>query len=868
MNIEKFTNASKNIIGEAQILAATQDHQYIMPVHFLVKLVSGEQDVINNLLAALSVDRQKLEQDARKELKSIPKIEVSGNEERPVLSTKSLKLLEKSISLSKDNNDKFVTIESVFEALFFDKEMQEKVFSKHNISGTEVKELIKKINKDRVADSKNAEENYNVLLKYGRDVTKLAREGKLDPIIGRDEEIRRSIQVLSRRSKNNPVLIGEPGVGKTAIVEGLALRIYQKDVPESLVNCRIFELDMGALVAGAKYRGEFEERIKSVLNEVKKSEGEIVMFIDEIHLLVGTGKTEGAMDASNLLKPMLARGEIHCIGATTLDEYRKYIEKDTALARRFQAVYVSEPSVLDTISIMRGIKDRYELHHGVSISDSAIIAAANLSNRYITDRFLPDKAIDLLDEAASRLKIQVSSKPESLDKLDRSIIQMKIELSALEKEKDENSKKKIEKINSELKKLEAKSLDLSSKWLSEKNKIQAAKKLKEELDRAKIELQKLEREGNLAKASEYKYGIIPDIVEKLKSAEEENDSKLLQKRVTESDIAKLVAKITGIPVDAMLTSEVDKLLKMEESLQDKVIGQGSAISAVSDAVRRSRAGVQDASRPLGSFLFLGPTGVGKTELTKALASFLFNDESAILRFDMSEYMEKHAVSRLIGAPPGSVGYDQGGVLTESVRRRPYQVILFDEIEKAHPDIFNIMLQILDEGRLTDSHGNKVNFKNTIIILTSNLGSEELTNRREDGTEDALYKKVMHHVKAAFKPEFLNRLDEIILFHSLKLSHMKKIVLIQIKKLEKVLALQNLKLKFNDDVLEYLASRGFDSAYGARPLKRVIQREIKNQLAKKMLAKEYAPGDVVCLSLEEAGKISLNKEIKEQRGEQA
>lgn len=862
MNIEKFTNASKNIISESQILAATQDHQYIMPIHFLIKLVSGEQEVINNLLAALSVDRQKLEQDANEELKTIPKVEVSGNEDRPTLSTKSLKLLEKSISLSKDNADKFVTIESLFEALFFDKEMQEKVFSKHNISGTEVRELIKKINKGRVADSKNAEENYNVLLKYGRDVTKLAREGKLDPIIGRDEEIRRSIQVLSRRSKNNPVLIGEPGVGKTAIVEGLALRIYQKDVPESLVNCRIFELDMGALVAGAKYRGEFEERIKSVLNEVKKSEGEIVMFIDEIHLLVGTGKTEGAMDASNLLKPMLARGEIHCIGATTLDEYRKYIEKDTALARRFQAVYVSEPSVLDTISIMRGIKDRYELHHGVSISDSAIIAAANLSNRYITDRFLPDKAIDLLDEAASRLKIQVSSKPESLDKLDRSIIQMKIELSALEKEKDENSKKKIEKINSELKKLEAKSLDLSSKWLSEKNKIQTAKKLKEDLDRAKIELQKLEREGDLTKASEYKYGIIPGIIEKLKSAEEENDSKLLQKRVTESDIAKLVAKITGIPVDAMLTSEIDKLLKMEGSLQDKVIGQESAISAVSDAVRRSRAGVQDASRPLGSFLFLGPTGVGKTELTKALASFLFNDESAILRFDMSEYMEKHAVSRLIGAPPGYVGYDQGGVLTESVRRRPYQVILFDEVEKAHPDIFNIMLQILDEGRLTDSHGNKVNFKNTIIILTSNLGSEELTNRREDDTEDALYKKVMHHVKAAFKPEFLNRLDEIILFHSLKLSHMKKIVLIQIKKLEKVLALQSLKLKFKDDVLEYLASKGFDSAYGARPLKRVIQREIKNQLAKKMLAKEYAPGDVVYLSLDEDGKISLDGESKE------
>jgi ATP-dependent Clp protease ATP-binding subunit ClpB len=709
--------------------------------------------------------------------------------------------------------------------------------------------------KGRTADSESAEESYDALLKYGRDVTKLVMEGKIDPIIGRDEEIRRAIQVLSRRSKNNPVLIGEPGVGKTAIIEGLAQRIYHKDVPESLVNCKIFELDMGALIAGAKFRGEFEERLKAVLKEIKEASGEIILFIDELHLLVGTGKTDGAMDASNLLKPMLARGELHCIGATTLDEYRRYIEKDTALARRFQAVYVAEPSVVDTISIMRGIKDRYELHHGVTISDGAIVAAATLSNRYITDRFLPDKAIDLLDEAASRLKIEVSSKPEELDELDRKIIQIKIELSALKKEKDDNSKKKVTKLTSELAELEAKSMDLSSKWLAEKNKILSAQKLKEDLENAKIELEKSERRGDLTRASELKYGVIPEITAKLKSAEEQTDNKLLKERVTDEDIASLVSKITGIPIDIMLSSERDKLLTMEKNLQATVIGQNDAIEAVSDAIRRSRAGIADQHRPLGSFLFLGPTGVGKTELTKALAQFLFNDRSAVLRFDMSEYMEKHAVARLIGAPPGYVGYEQGGALTEAVRRRPYQIVLFDEIEKAHPDIFNVMLQILDEGRLTDSQGHVVDFKNTIIVLTSNLGSEVLVNQA-DGEDTALVRdQVMEYVQAAFRPEFLNRLDEIILFHRLNRSHMNEIVKIQLNDLKNILATQVINFEYDESAVNYLGDKGYDPAFGARPLKRIIQKEVQNILAKKILSGSYSSGDKIKLSCV-GGKLDI------------
>lgn len=855
MNIEKFTSAARSLLSNAQMLAAKNNHQQILPIHFLVALLEDENSIIPNLINIIGADTNLVISKSEEELKRIPNVQISGGSGQISMSSEGLKLLEKAQSLAKNNKDSFVTLERIFEALSYDKTAAGKILKEATIDSKKVAASILSMRKGGTADSESAESSYDALLKYGRDVTKLASEGKIDPIIGRDEEIRRAIQVLSRRSKNNPVLIGEPGVGKTAIIEGLAQRIYLKDVPESLMHCKIIELDMGALIAGAKFRGEFEERLKAVLNEIKEASGEIILFIDELHLLVGTGKTDGAMDASNLLKPMLARGELHCIGATTLDEYRKYIEKDTALARRFQPVYIAEPTVTDTISIMRGIKDRYELHHGITISDSAIVASATLSNRYITDRFLPDKAIDLLDEAASRLKIEVSSKPEELDELDRRIIQIKIELSALKKEKDENSKKKVAKLSKELEELESKSMDLSSKWQAEKAKMQSGQKLKEELDNAKIELEKAERSGDLAKASELKYGTIPDITAKLKAAEEVGENKLIKERVTEQDIAIVVSKITGIPVDSMLSSEKDKLLIMEEKLRNSVIGQDDAIAAVSDAVRRSRAGIQDQNRPLGSFLFLGPTGVGKTELTKSLAEFLFSDRSAVLRIDMSEYMEKHAVARLIGAPPGYVGYDQGGVLTESIRRRPYQIILFDEVEKAHPDIFNIMLQILDEGRLTDSQGRLVDFKNTIIILTSNLGSEILVNQPDGEDTSKVYDQVMQHVQAAFRPEFLNRLDEIILFHRLNRSHMNDIVRMQLNDLANIITTQHIKLEYNDSAVKFLGDKGYDPAFGARPLKRVIQREVQNELAKEILAGKYSSGDIINLSANE-GKLLI------------
>ena len=855
MNIEKFTAASRALLSDAQMIAAKNNHQQILPLHFLSALLSEENAIISNLINTIGADNNLIASDCAEELERIPSVEISGGGGQINMSSDGLKLLEKALSLAKSSKDSFVTLERIFEAISYDKTAAGKILAKYGVDSKKIAAAILSMRKGRTADSESAEESYDALLKYGRDVTKLASEGKIDPIIGRDEEIRRAIQVLSRRSKNNPVLIGEPGVGKTAIIEGLAQRIYLKDVPESLINCKIIELDMGALIAGAKFRGEFEERLKAVLNEIKEASGEIILFIDELHLLVGTGKTDGAMDASNLLKPMLARGELHCIGATTLDEYRKYIEKDTALARRFQSVYISEPTVADTISIMRGIKDRYEVHHGVTISDSAIIAAATLSDRYITDRFLPDKAIDLLDESASRLKIEVSSKPEELDELDRRIIQIKIELSALKKEKDENSRKKATKLSTELEVLESKSMDLNSKWQAEKAKMQSGQKLKEELENAKIELEKAERSSDLARASELKYGVIPDITAKLSAAEDLGENKLLKERVTEEDIAAMVSKITGIPIDSMLSSERDKLLVMEKELRSTVIGQDDAIAAVSDAVRRSRAGIQDQNRPLGSFLFLGPTGVGKTELTKALAEFLFSDRSAVLRIDMSEYMEKHAVARLIGAPPGYVGYDQGGILTESIRRRPYQIILFDEVEKAHPDIFNIMLQILDEGRLTDSQGRLVDFKNTIIILTSNLGSDILINQPDGEDTSAVYDSVMQHVQAAFRPEFLNRLDEIILFHRLNRSHMNKIVEIQLHALKNIIATQHINLEYDDNAINLLADKGYDPNFGARPLKRVIQREVQNELAKGILAGKYSNGDTIKLSTQD-GKLII------------
>ncbi|AFC74258.1 ATP-dependent chaperone protein ClpB [Rickettsia parkeri str. Tate's Hell] len=853
MNIDKFTAHAKSVIASSQSLAAKNDHQQILPLHLLSSLLSEETGIIQTLINNTGGNITLLKDQVQLELNKIPKVQVEGGGQ-VYSSAEALKVLEKASSIAKDSGDSFVTIERIFEALTYDNTIAGKILTNNGINNKKIATAILQFRKGKKADTESAENSYDALKKYGRDVTELAESGKLDPIIGRDEEIRRTVQVLSRRMKNNPVLIGEPGVGKTAIIEGLAQRIFSKDVPESLVNCRIIELDMGALIAGAKYRGEFEERLKAVLSEIKESSGEIILFIDELHLLVGTGKTDGAMDASNLLKPMLARGELHCIGATTLDEYRKYIEKDAALARRFQPVYVSEPTVEDTISILRGIKEKYELHHAVRISDSAIVAAATLSNRYITDRYLPDKAIDLIDEACSRMKIELSSKPEELDELDRRIIQIKVELAALKKENDEHSKKKIEHLTTALEKLESQSYDMGAKWQAEKSKLQQTQKLKEELDRSRNELERAERDANLAKASELKYGIIPEIMKKIQEAESMDNKGLLKEIVSESDIASIISRITGIPIDTMLSSERERLLVMEQKLRESVIGQDKAIKGVSDAVRRSRAGIQDINRPLGSFLFLGPTGVGKTELTKALAGFLFDDRNAILRIDMSEYMEKHAISRLIGAPPGYIGYDQGGVLTEAVRRRPYQVILFDEVEKAHPDIFNIMLQILDEGRLTDSQGITVDFKNTIIVLTSNLGAEVLVNQKEDEDTYKVKDEVMEYVKAVFKPEFLNRLDEIILFHRLNRNNIHDIVKIQLESLKKILLAQNIILEFDESALNYLAEKGYDPSFGARPLKRLIQREIQNNLAKMILAGEISSGKTVKIN-------SKDKELK-------
>jgi ATP-dependent Clp protease ATP-binding subunit ClpB len=860
MNIEKFTVAAREIISNSQMLAAKNNHQQILPLHFLAALLQEDNGIIDGLVQQIGASSKTLESQINEELSRVPKVEVHGGGSSISLSSESLKTLDKAISLAKINKDNFTTIERIFEALTFDNGIAGKILAKNSIDNKKLSGAILALRKGKTADSESSEKGYDALKKYGRDVTSLAAEGKIDPIIGRDEEIRRAIQVLCRRTKNNPVLIGEPGVGKTAIIEGLAQRIFLQDVPESLIHCKIIELDMGALLAGAKFRGEFEERLKSVLNEIKESAGEIILFIDELHLLVGTGKTDGAMDASNLLKPMLARGQLHCIGATTLDEYRQYIEKDAALARRFQAVYVSEPTVADTISILRGIKEKYEVHHGVVISDNAIVAAATLSNRYITDRFLPDKAIDLLDEAASRLKIEVSSKPEKLDELDRRIVQIKIELSALKKEKDENSRKKIINLTEELGTLESASLDYTSKWQAEKAKIHTGQKLKEELEKCKLELERSERNGDLTRASELKYGIIPELTNRLSETEGQFSGKMLREMVTENDIAIIVSKITGIPIDSMLSSERDKLLNMEDKIRMTVIGQDDAIAAVSDAVRRSRAGIQDMNRPLGSFLFLGPTGVGKTELTKSLAEFLFDDPTAMLRIDMSEYMEKHAVSRLIGAPPGYVGYEQGGVLTESVRRRPYQVILFDEVEKAHPDIFNIMLQILDEGRLTDSQGRSVDFKNTLIILTSNLGSEALLSQPEGQDTQSVRDVVMLHVNATFRPEFLNRLDEIILFHRLTREHINSIVKIQLKSLRHAISLQNITLEFDVDAINWLGDKGYDMHYGARPLKRVIQREVQNILAKRLLSGEFTSGDIIYLTVNNNNLIITKKNI--------
>ncbi len=844
MNIEKFTDRAKGFLQSAQTVAIRNNHQRVAPEHLLKALLEDDQGMASGLIRAAGGAPETAHQLTDQALAKIAKVSGSGAQS-VAWDNDTIRLLDNAEQIAAKAGDSFVTVERMLLALALAKgTAAADALAKAGVTAQGLNAAIEQIRKGRTADTAGAEDRYDALKKFARDLTQAARDGKLDPVIGRDEEIRRTIQVLARRTKNNPVLIGEPGVGKTAIVEGLALRIANGDVPDGLKDKRVMALDMGALIAGAKYRGEFEERLKGVLDEVKAAEGEIILFIDEMHTLVGAGKSEGAMDASNLLKPALARGELHCVGATTLDEYRKHVEKDPALQRRFQPVFVGEPTVEDTISILRGLKEKYELHHGVRITDGALVAAATLSNRYITDRFLPDKAIDLMDEAASRLRMEVESKPEEIENLDRRIVQLKIEREALKKETDRASKDRLAALEDELANLEEQSGELTARWQAEKDKLQGATKLKEQLDAARLEVEQAQRRGDYAKAGELTYGVIPDLERKIAESEGAAATAMVREEVTSEDIAGVVSRWTGVPVSKMLEGEREKLLRMEEELGKRVIGQEDAVKAVSAAVRRARAGLQDPNRPLGSFLFLGPTGVGKTELTKALAEFLFDDSHAMVRIDMSEFMEKHSVARLIGAPPGYVGYEEGGVLTEAVRRRPYQVVLFDEVEKAHSDVFNVLLQVLDDGRLTDGQGRTVDFTNTLIVLTSNLGSQFIASLRDDQKVEEVEDQVMEVVRAHFRPEFLNRLDEIILFHRLALEHMGAIVDIQVGRVAGLLKDRKIKLDLTDAARRWLARVGYDPVYGARPLKRAVQKHLQDPLAEMILRGQVPDGSTV------------------------